>query len=625
MNNSKKKIIILSIIGIIVLSIGIAYAARLYTNMGSNNQLIAGDMYMHYLEGTEITIQNALPSDTYDPNSYFEFTIEGKNTSKTKDVAYEVVLTRGSVPNGKLEANRLADSAVKFRLTERIDSGNEEVVVDNRSFSDMSSGQRLFDEVIPKNQNTQTTRTYKLYFWIDGDILIGKQGIPDIDYTEEEWALSFASFKVNVNGDFAEKDSQKSFNKRIRTDTLDTDIIFYNYSGENNGQGLYKMASTAGDPYPIYYYRGNVSNNNVLFAGYCWKIVRTTDTGGLKLIFNGAYATVDNKKQCNNTTGAATVLQSAKYHTSNNSVAYVGYSLPDSSHIYTGTSEALSSGVYYGSSVNATTHKLEGAQTTLDAYHHYSYNSTDINATGVGATDDVRYYYYTDSGGTTGYYLTFSNTKSIATVLDEMLSGSTSKNNPSNIQTLVNTWWAPLDATYGKYLEDTVWCNDRTIGSLGGFNPNGGLLYDSKDINYQLFFVPRVRIDSNNFRNNNINIRNTNTPILTCSNPNDRLTVAGGNLTYPIGLLTNDEVAMAGTTYRGNNTNYYLYNGHAFYTMSPSVYGANAGMGTVYNGAYLDTWGVSSWSTLRPALSLKAGTQILGGDGTSADPYVITE
>lgn len=37
----------------------------------------------------------------------------------------------------------------------------------------------------------------------------------------------------------------------------------------------------------VYYYYGKAENNNVLFANYCWKIVRTTDTGGVKLLYNG--------------------------------------------------------------------------------------------------------------------------------------------------------------------------------------------------------------------------------------------------------------------------------------------------------------------------------------------------
>ena len=45
--------------------------------------------------------------------------------------------------------------------------------------------------------------------------------------------------------------------------------------------------STINDSNPIYYYRGNVTKNNVKFANFCWKIVRTTETGSIKFVYNG--------------------------------------------------------------------------------------------------------------------------------------------------------------------------------------------------------------------------------------------------------------------------------------------------------------------------------------------------
>lgn len=67
----------------------------------------------------------------------------------------------------------------------------------------------------------------------------------------------------------------------------DTGIDFSKISSDTNGKGIYELASTASDTYPVYYYRGDISNNNVVFANYCWKIVRTTSTGGVKMIYNG--------------------------------------------------------------------------------------------------------------------------------------------------------------------------------------------------------------------------------------------------------------------------------------------------------------------------------------------------
>lgn len=37
----------------------------------------------------------------------------------------------------------------------------------------------------------------------------------------------------------------------------------------------------------IYYYRGAVIDNYVLFQGYCWQIVRTTENQGVKMIYSG--------------------------------------------------------------------------------------------------------------------------------------------------------------------------------------------------------------------------------------------------------------------------------------------------------------------------------------------------
>ena len=55
---------------------------------------------------------------------------------------------------------------------------------------------------------------------------------------------------------------------------------------------------------PVYYYRGDVNNNNVKFANYCWKIVRTTSAGGIKMIYNGL---PDENGYCDNTGDDTTI------------------------------------------------------------------------------------------------------------------------------------------------------------------------------------------------------------------------------------------------------------------------------------------------------------------------------
>ena len=76
----------------------------------------------------------------------------------------------------------------------------------------------------------------------------------------------------------------------------------------------------------VYFYQGNVDDNNVLFANYCWKMIRTTVTGGVKIIYNGTptYNIETNSYTCNNTGDRAQVGE-ARYNTGTESLAYLGY------------------------------------------------------------------------------------------------------------------------------------------------------------------------------------------------------------------------------------------------------------------------------------------------------------
>ena len=87
----------------------------------------------------------------------------------------------------------------------------------------------------------------------------------------------------NVIPSSADTSLYGTIKKRAKTDT--TYLALY------TGEGADTYAN------PVYYYKGNVQNNNVLFGGFCWKIVRTTETGGVKIVYNG----VQKNGSCNNT------------------------------------------------------------------------------------------------------------------------------------------------------------------------------------------------------------------------------------------------------------------------------------------------------------------------------------
>ena len=85
----------------------------------------------------------------------------------------------------------------------------------------------------------------------------------------------------------------------------------------------------------------------------------------------------------------------------------------------------------------------------------------------------IYYVYYTKS--TDAYYITLTNGKSVNDALNEMLYANDVNTNDSTIKNYIDSWY--VNNIKGKYedkLEDTVFCNDRSISKLNGWNPNGG-------------------------------------------------------------------------------------------------------------------------------------------------------
>ncbi len=198
MKKNKKIIIITSIIlGVLILTISLTYAVFSMSKTGQNSNLVVGDIYMHYNETNQIQMEGAMPSETYDATSFFEFTIDGKNTTTNKDIWYEIILKHGDEVSGK---TRIKDNLLKFTLTET-KNGTTTTVFDGRSYGNLTN-KRIWVNTINKNTTSEVSITYRLYMWISNNTVIGNV---NQDYTIDEWKNIFASIKVDVAGDFNEK------------------------------------------------------------------------------------------------------------------------------------------------------------------------------------------------------------------------------------------------------------------------------------------------------------------------------------------------------------------------------------------------------------------------------------
>ena len=96
-------------------------------------------------------------------------------------------------------------------------------------------------------------------------------------------------------------------------------------------------------------------------------------------------------------------------------------------------------------------------------------------------------------------------------------------------------------------------------------------------------------------------------------------------LTKSVGLITADEATYAGAFY-GQLSKYYLDNNSYWWSVSPSYFNGTYAyeLANYPGGDSGSTNTTSSWS-VRPVVSLKADTVVLGGSGSSNDPYIITQ
>lgn len=396
-------------------------------------------------------------------------------------------------------------------------------------------------------------------------------------------------------------------NTKSKYVTSNMGIDFSNISSDTNGKGIYTLASSVGDEYPIHYYRGDVSDNNVKFSGFCWKIVRTTDTGGTKLLYNGE---IDSNGNCTDRGSVDTVIGTSPFNSLDNSISYVGYTynLVDKIH-----QNSIVDGYLYASSYNYT----DGVGFEL------------VNPTDDITTVNTNYYTCRNTTGTCDEisFITRTSDTAIFNVhfleemtIEEFILNSKGNTSNSTIKDIVDSWYINnILSTSDSYLEDTTYCGDRTMNTFGS---------DSS-------FINNGWSSFNSNKSNNVYYRNyglleiSTSPQVSCLEKIDNYTVSdeikgNGYLDYKSGLISIDEVILAGG---GNlaNSSYYLVSGNDYWTMSPrGVNRADVRLYRIKADGSMSGDVVSSSYGVRPVVSLNNSVNILSGDGSEAKPFVIS-
>ena len=604
----KRLFIILTILSIVILGIGGTFAYYTTSAVATNiTQIKSGNLTMT-VDGGGNTNASFMPAKCTS-----EYAIKKKivatstNTSGGK-VSFSIGMNIATL------SDSLKRESMRYTLTTNASSCTEGII-SSGSFKNKTVGSDVwlikndYDNIT--HTNNSYTKTYYLYIWLDetetqnlsGSISVNMKGTSSnnpnlpIDYGYDDGnGTNTLFYKI-----------KSSANKYTRID-------FSKQSSADGTKGIYTTTNTENNV-PVYYYRGAVDNNHVLFANFCWRIVRTTETGGVKLIYDGK----PSNGQCNNT-GADTTIGNIQFNTSPNSPAYVGYMYNTAHTASSKDITTLSGNIVFGNDVtyDASTKKytLKDTKTLTnpsnwnteysnytDKYHYTCFSS--------GTTCQNVYYIHTIySEDKHAYYFTLTNGKKPKDLLNDMFEGNINVKE-SNAKVKIDAWYKTNMTSYTSKLEDTGFCNDRTYYN---FNTSG---WNKDYSNYDkwLYFSSMQRLSNRKLS-------------LVCPRQLDKFTVSAdngnGKLTYPVGMITAEEMAYAGAVIWQTNTSYYLYNEVHSWSFSPSIFDSRIAYEFLLKSSGdFSNYYVAGSLGARPSISLKQGTVLSSGNGTSADPFIV--
>ncbi len=324
--NKKQMFIVIAVFTLILLLGTTTYAFFNYTRTGANNIIKVGRISFTTNQNKTISLTNLFPIDPteegiMDDNTKvgtLEITITG-DTDYADGIEYLVSSVDSNIYTNEGQALPISlDVTVSSGLGTNNDNyflarNNTNESIYKRIVGDTLVGdQVLLIGYIKKNTTSGTIEgingkiTFKAYLDKNKILISDTYDGTESDnmgttnsmtegktvITTSEWnALqsSGVSFKVKVEANEGIW-VIGTLEEIMKRDNIGIDnangVDFSKTSEQDNTSGVYVRAGTENDNNPILYYRGAV-DNNVMFANNCWKAVRTTDTGGVKLIYNG--------------------------------------------------------------------------------------------------------------------------------------------------------------------------------------------------------------------------------------------------------------------------------------------------------------------------------------------------
>ena len=657
-NKTNKVLIILGILIGILSLLGISYAIWVLKLQQTNFNIVNSSCLKLNLinEKNDINIENAYPLLNEEGKSLtpYEFTIE--NTCDLF-VSYSVNLE-------VLDETTLPIKYVSVLL-------NEEGVQRLSSFDTVESTLKnisISKELYKGGIGAGETNNYKLRLWLSEDV-----GPEDVDAMNKLFTA-----KVTITASAGIYDPLKQGYDKISDAILANE---YQTSPEISKQKIAeKQSPDFTKTAPILIWNENKSNslNSVTATMPHPDLVALKDTDerfknltdenvllpiGTSYTFNkdtGKY-TITNAQQVDPTTltyGGTTKYYfcGSGYNTSSADVILIWKSTSDCSSIYEITGASITDGIATGSgetSFKTRRYDLKGYlmnQTERESdksdkglyqmedddgisyYYRGSINNNFVKYAGaywriirINGDGSVRLLYAGTTANASGSGLNIKsavfNSKRDNPAYVGYMYGSTlntsyektnANENDSNIKKELDNWYKThiLGTSNESVIADAGFCNDRSLDSGNGYSTTGS------STNYG----PWRRYYK------------TKQPTLKCAQTNDLFTLSTntkGNkaLTYPIGLITIDELMLSGYADGYINKSAYTYSTSHYWTLSPRYFGVSDAAALEFilsSEGYLNgnLW-VTSGRGVRAVVNLSSDAKISGGIGTASNPFLI--
>ena len=275
MKRNRKKLIIIcciSVLLIVVLALATSYALfRLNVTKDTNFKVRAGFLELsiddsnlgNVVEDGKIIVNNLEPMKENTALTRDGYNFKLKNTGSI-DSGYTIYLD--SIVLESETKERLDNSLIKVNLT-----NNDTNESHTYNYGELGSGILDYGMLDVNEENSYTLRIW-------------------LDYSADNSAQDkYFAVQIRVDG------TQQNYKLVLKDKILrDNRLVYSNptlttTSQEANENGLFKMDVTngfGGTDGTTYFFRGNVTNNYVDFAGMTWRIVRINEDGTVRLILD---------------------------------------------------------------------------------------------------------------------------------------------------------------------------------------------------------------------------------------------------------------------------------------------------------------------------------------------------